>query len=279
MQLVAGPNRLSTGSPTTIRVPGGSATVGRVLCKDIFTSGKSIKTSLTVNPIDLQPLISGIWPEASGGKIQGNLDPILFEGNALATAGEIRAKAFGGEIILSELGASGIFTAAPVFRLNARWEDIVLSEITTGTSFGKIEGILGGDIRDLEIAYGQPQRFDLLIETVKKKGVSQKISVKALDNIARIGGGQSPFMGLAGAFASFFKEFSYNKIGMRASLENDVFRINGTVKEGGVEYLVKKGGLSGVNVVNQSPDNRISFKDMVKRIKRVTASKTGPVLR
>ena len=66
---------------------------------------------------------------------------------------------------------------------------------------------------------------------------------------------------------------------MHASLENDVFRINGTVRKGGTEYLVKRGGISGVNIVNQNPDNRVSFRDMVKRIKRVTGSKSGPVVK
>ncbi|MBW2668620.1 MAG: hypothetical protein JRD87_01810, partial [Deltaproteobacteria bacterium] len=87
-----------------------------------------------------------------------------------------------------------------------------------------------------------------------------------------------PFMGLAGVFASFFKKFPYEKIGIRAYLENDVFTINGTIGEGGIEYLVKRGSFSGVNVVNQNPDNRVSFKDMVKRIKRIT-HKGGPVVR
>jgi hypothetical protein len=131
----------------------------------------------------------------------------------------------------------------------------------------------------LEIAYGQPQAFDLLLETVKTEGVPQTISVKAVDNIAQIGGGASPFMGLAGYFASLFKNFPYTKIGIHASLQNDVFRINGTVKEGGTEYLVKRGSFSGINVVNQNPDNRVRFKDMVKRIKRVTDSDSGPVIK
>jgi hypothetical protein len=138
---------------------------------------------------------------------------------------------------------------------------------------------LEGEIENLEIAYGQPQAFDLRLETVNRKGVPQKISVRAVDNIAQIGGGHSPFIGFAGVFASLFKEFPYEKIGIRASLENDTFKINGTVKEGGKEYLVKRGSFSGVNVVNQNPDNRISFKDMVKRIQRVTSSKGGPVVK
>jgi len=195
----------------------------------------------------------------------------------LCTHGKIRAEVFDGEVILSGLGASGMFSSTPVFKLSARWNDLRLTKMTTGTSFGQIEGILEGHIKDLEIAYGQPQRFDLLLETVKKKGVPQKISVAAVDNIARIGGGESPFMGIAGVFSSLFKKFPYKKIGVHASLENDIFRINGTIREGGKEYLVKRGGLSGVNIVNQNPDNRISLKDMIKSIKRITAGR-GPVI-
>jgi hypothetical protein len=59
---------------------------------------------------------------------------------------------------------------------------------------------------------------------------------------------------------------------VHATLENDVFRVNGTIREGGTEYFVKTGGFPGINIVNQNPKNLISFKDMVKRIERVTSS-------
>jgi len=113
------------------------------------------------------------------------------------------------------------------------------------------------------------------METVPTQEVPQKIGVRALENIARIGGGGSPFIGLAGALTSLFKEFPYDKIAIQASLENDIFRIGGPLKEGDKVYLVKRSGLSGVNVVNQDPDRQISFKDMMKRIKRVTESAAG----
>ena len=275
----ASPNLLSVRSPTTLKVPGGSMQVGPIEMRDIYSSQPSIETSLIMNSIKINPLLPEIWAHSIKGTIEGELDRIYFEKDTLSSHGEFRAKVFDGKIILSDLYASGVFTSAPAFRLNARWNDLNLAKITKGTSFGKIEGILNGHVRDLEIAYGQPQRFDLLLETVKKRGVSQKMSVKAVDNIAQIGGGQSPFIGIAGVYSSLFKEFSYKKIGIHASLENDVFRVNGTIKEGGKEYLVKRSRFSGINVVNQNPDNRISFKDMVKRIKRVSKRSAGPVLK
>jgi hypothetical protein len=252
--------------------------MGSVQIEKLFSPDLAIHTRLEFDDIKLQPLLSKIWTRPIKGALTGRLNPIRYENHNITTQGELKVDVFQGNIILSDLGASGIFTSAPVYKLNVKWKDLLLSEMTTDTAFGTIEGVLEGQVRDVEIAYGQPQRFNLLLETVKTKGVSQKISVKAVENIAQIGGGQSPFIGLAGAFASIFKKFPYEKIGIRASLENDVFTVNGIIREGGTEYLVKRGSFSGVNIVNQNPDNRVSFKDMVKRIKRISA-KGGPVVK
>lgn len=279
LPLSAGPNRISVKSETIVRVPGGEVRLGPLVCRELYSSKPSIETSLALDALDLQPFLHTMWPKNTQGAAKGRLDTLQIVGDTVTTRGEIGIDVFGGHVTLSGLGASGIFTASPLLRFNARWENLNLMKLTEETSFGRIEGSLLGYVENLEIAYGQPQRFNLLVETARKQGQPQKISVKALDNIARIGGGQSPFMGLAGAFASFFRDFPYKKIGVRASLENDVFRINGTIKEGEKEYLVKRSGISGVDVVNQNPDNRISFKDMVKRIKRVTEQGSGPVVK
>jgi hypothetical protein len=272
-----GPNSLLVTSPTTVRIPGGDVIVGPVTCEDIFGTKRSVTTSLEITDIEINELLPGIWSSPLQGTIGGRLEPIYFEGGTLTSQGEVTGDAFGGQLILSGIGASRLSTSGPVFSFDAEWSGVSLAELTTDTTFGRVDGVLRGYVKGVEIAYGQPQAFDLLLETVKTKGVPQKISIIAVDNIAQIGGGASPFMGLAGQLASFFKEFPYTKIGVHASLQNDVFRINGTVKDGKREYLVKRGRFSGINVVNQSPDNRVSFKDMVKRIKRVTDSKSGPV--
>ncbi|MFO7553675.1 MAG: hypothetical protein R6W88_00590 [Desulfobacterales bacterium] len=276
--LDVGPNRISVESPTVMQVPGGDLRLGSVKIEKLFGPDLIIDTRAVFDGIKLEPLLSEIWMRPLAGTLTGALNPIRYEHHAVTAHGELKAEVFEGRIILSDLGASGIFTSAPVFKLNVKWENLSLSEMTTDTEFGTIEGVLEGRLRDFEMAYGQPQRFNLLLETVQKKGISQRISVKAVENIAQIGGGGSPFMGMAGAFASFFKKFPYEKIGIQARLENDVFTVNGTIREDGTEYLVKRGSFSGVNVINQNPDNRISFKDMVKRIKRIS-SKGGPVVK
>jgi len=268
--LDAGPNRISVDSPTVIHVPGGDLHLGSVQAENIFSPDISVQSRMAFNGINLRSLLSGIMVLPPRSTLTGILDPVRYEKSKVTSLGEIAAEVFGGKIIVSDLGASGLLTTTPVFRLSAHWDDLLLSEITTDTAFGKIEGVLKGQINDFEIAYGQPQKFVLFLETVQKKGIPQTISIQAVDNIAQIGGGQSPFMGLAGAFASVFKKFNYEKIGLRACLENDMFTVNGTIREDGTEYLVKRRSFSGVNIINQNPDNRISFKDMMKRIQRIT---------
>ncbi len=270
LELHVEPNRLYIKSPTALLVPGGTVKLGPLEVKFIPGSRLfSVETSLSFDAIDISPFLATIWSRPLEGSMSAVLDPIILEGDSLESSGEVKISAFQGEIVLFDLGGSGLFGPVPLLKFGARVEDLSLADITKGTPFGEVRGILRGRVENVEITEGQPQKFDLLLETVKKSGTSQKISIKAVDNIALIGGAQSPFMGAAGILASFFKQLPYKKIGMRASLENDIFRINGTVLEGNREYLVKRGAFAGVNIINQNPDNRISFKDMVKRVKRV----------
>ncbi len=277
--LEAGTNRLRVPHPVAILIPGGKARLGPLNLEFPAGRGPRAETGLTLERVELRPILSRIWPGSPEGAVEGLLDPVIYSRGGLGTGGSLEAQVFGGRVTVSDISASGVFSRAPALRLDARWEDLDLEMMTSGTSFGLVKGMLSGWARDLEFAYGQPQRFELLLETEAAEGVEQRISVRAVDNISRIGGGGSPFAGMAGIFASLFKEFPYEKIGIRASLENDIFRINGTIHEGGKEFLVKRSGFSGVNVVNQNPDNRISFKDMVKRIQRVTSSQGGPVIK
>ncbi len=277
--ILAESNGLSVPIAVDLTVPGGHIRIGPSTITGLIGNMPTIHSALHFEDLQMEPVLKIIWPRSVQGVADGNLNPIHITAGKLSSVGEIKATVFNGECILSDLGATGLLTPLPVFSLNARWHDLNLAEITQDTSFGKIDGILNGYANNLEISNGQLQGFDLLLQTVKTEGVPQKISVKAVDNIARLGGGQSPFIGVAGMFVSLFKEFSYEQIGVQATLQNDVFRIHGTIRENGKEYLVKRGFFSGVDVINQSKDNRVGFKDMLKRIKRITDAKSGPVIR
>ena len=273
-----GPNRLVLRQPPALHLFSGQINIGPVVLTNLFHEHAKLETHLTATGIEIDNLLKGIWSQPTGGILAGRLESVRLEDNRLTSRGTVTIDIFDGSIDIIDPGVSGPLTSIPVFFFNSRINDLGLEKMTAGTAFGKIQGILRGSATDVEIVSGQPQKFGARLETVSKKGVQQKINVRAVESIASIGGGGSPFMGLAGSFARFFRDFPYWKIGIAASLENDVFRVNGTIKEDGKEYLVKKSGFSGVDVVNLNPNNRISFKDMVKRIKRISGKSGGPVI-
>jgi hypothetical protein len=45
--------------------------------------------------------------------------------------------------------------------------------------------------------------------------------------------------------------------------------LRGLIHDAGNEYLVRKAWLRGIDIINQNPDNSISFKDMAERVGRI----------
>jgi|GEM_PF-3107444 len=257
----------------------GTVGIGSVVCALPQPSAPwRVRTRIAIKHLDFSPLLKSFWPSATGGVVSGALDPVAFDPGRLSSRGRLEATAFGGQIDIVDPALTQLMTAVPAVAMDVSARHIDLAQLTQGTAFGRIDGMLAADIRNLEIVNRQPQRFDMRLESVERPGVDQRISVRAVDSIAGIGGGQSPFLGLAGGFVKLLKTFRYDKIGVQASLKNDLFRINGLVTSDGVEYLVKKRGISGIDVVNSNPDNKIRFKDMLKRLRRIAESRQAPVI-
>jgi hypothetical protein len=135
-----------------------------------------------------------------------------------------------------------------------------------------VTGVVRGEVRDLVITYGQPESFELRLESVPRKGVPQTFSLKAVDDLTVLSSGAEATAGTSRFWMRFIRGFRYQKLGLVSTLRNDTFTLNGTIQEGGLEYLVKRAPLFGISVVNRMPKNVISFKEMVSRLKRVGRS-------
>lgn len=183
----------------------------------------------------------------------------------LVFSGRIRAEVAGGTITASNIW---IEPFAPIVRYGADigFENLDLGKLTEATSFGRVSGVVKGRITGLVMSGIQPERFDFLLENDESADAPKKISIKAVENLSILGGGQ----GSVSFLGYFFKEFSYRRMGISCGLKNDVFVLHGLIKKGGKEYLVERGLLGGVNVINMNPGGRIRFKDMVERLKRIT---------
>ena len=208
---------------------------------------------------------------------------VAYQDGELKTEGGMSVDIFGGRIEMLDMYAKDLFASSRKIGGDIVFSDIDLGKITETIKIGRITGIVGGSMKDLQIEYGQPSRFVFDLDTVKKSGVSRTVSVDAIENISILGTGSGGIGAiLKSGLNKFFKEYPYSRIGIRCTLENDSFNIRGKIVEGGKEYLIRRAFLRGIDVVNRDPHNMVSFKDMQERVGRVfhkSEDGSGPTIK
>ncbi|MBN2408408.1 MAG: hypothetical protein JXE07_01620 [Candidatus Aminicenantes bacterium] len=232
--------------------------------------------SLRLPELDLSslPVATAQFPLTGIAKIDFPVLDITPAG--ITTKGEAGIDIFGGRVVVRNLAVSNPLAKGRKISGDVELRDLNLKKITDIVPFGEMTGIIKGEIRGLTISYGQPESFVLSLESVPRKGVSQTFSLKAVDNLTVLSSGQKASAGMGQFFMRFIRGFRYAKIGIVSTLKNDIFTLNGTIHDNGLEYLVKKPALFGINVINRMPDKKISFKEMMSRLERVGQSEAQP---
>jgi hypothetical protein len=272
MALRSGTNALGV-EPLSLELFGGRLDLGRTTFRyDPADASFRGLGSLTLRDIDIArfPIASPQFKLT--GKVQADFPRLDIGPRLIAVSGRGEAAVFGGKIVLRDLAVSEPFTPGRSISLNVDLVDLDMKKLTDEVPFGEVTGIVRGEIRNLVLTYGQPERFEFRLESVPRKGVAQTFSLKAVDNLTVLSSGQQASAGTGGFFMRFVRGFRYEKLGLVSTLRNDTFTLNGTIHEGGLEYLVKKPPLFGISVVNREPEKRISFKEMTSRLKRVGQS-------
>jgi hypothetical protein len=270
--LRAGTNALGL-EPVALDLYGGRLELGRT----IFRFDPADGTFRGIGSLALRAIDIARFPIASPqfkltGKVRAEFPRLDIGTKLIGVAGRGEAEVFGGKVVLRDLAVTDPFTPGRAISLNVDLVELDLKKLTDEVPFGEVTGIVSGEIRDLVITYNQPARFDFRLESVPRKGVAQTFSLKAVDNLTVLSSGQQASAGAGGFFMRFIRGFRYEKLGIISRLRNDTFTLNGTIHEGGIEYLVKKPALFGISVVNREPDKNISFKEMTSRLKRVGQS-------
>lgn len=232
-----------------------------------FSKNFRLFASLKFSGVNLQPLSPSELPVE--GTMNGDLKCWLLK-DSFSTIGKLGGEIYGGDVKISEIFARDPFSENRQYGADIQVSNLNLAPLSTALEVGLITGRVDISLTDLLVAYGQPATFHLVAKTSPEYDGDKEISLKAVNSLSVIGTG-SGLTGLGvGAFSQFFKEFGYKCLGMECTLDHDIFRIRGLIREGGVEYIIKRPILFGINVINSNPDNLISFSDMLKRIKRVT---------
>jgi hypothetical protein len=239
---------------------------------DPRTGALSAGASLKLSGLDLARLKVGSAPGFLSGSARAEFPAIEITASGITSTGRAELDIFGGKVVVRDVAVDTPFDAGRALSCNVDLLDLDLKKITDVVPFGEVTGIIRGRVLGLTIAYGQPESFDLNLESVPRKGVPQTFSLKAVDSLTVLSSGEKPTAGVSPFWMRFMRGFRYAKIGIISTLKNDAFTLNGTIHEKGLEYLVKRPALFGIDVINRMPGTKISFKDMKGRLERVGQS-------
>jgi hypothetical protein len=228
--------------------------------------------SLNLPGLDLSRLPVATAQFPLSGRARAEFPVLDIASDKITTTGRAEIETFGGRVVVRDVVLVTPFSPGRAISCNVDLLDLDLKKVTDVVPFGEMTGIIRGEALGLTISYAQPESFNLNLESVPRKGVAQTFSLKAVDNLTVLSSGQKASMGSGQFWMRFIRGFRYKKIGIASTLKNDTFTLNGTIHEKGVEYLVKKPALFGINVINRMPDKKISFKEMMSRLERVEQS-------
>jgi hypothetical protein len=256
---------------------GGELGLPRLEGHDLFSPEPILTLAMSLDHLDLGLLTEDLVGTRIAGAINADFSGITYRRGRWVTKGQLRTDVFGGSVEVTNVFAENLFSEARKVGFDLFFRDVDLEEVTRKVALGKMTGIIKGSIANFVMEYGQPARFFLDVESDPTKKVSQVISVDAVENLSILGTGSSAISAvLNSGMQRFFKEYPYSKIGLLCTLENDTFSVRGKIREGGQEYLVRRGWLRGIDVIIQNPDNSISFGDMAERIGRIFRTKQEP---
>lgn len=183
---------------------------------------------------------------------------------------------FGGTVAVSSLAMERPFGVAPTLSSDLALESIDLESLTGVFGFGSITGRLFGRIEQLRLVDWQPTAFDAELHTRKTRGVRQRISQRAVQDLSSVG--DSSFVGsLQDKLIGFFDDFGYARLGISCRLADEVCHMDGlgAAKNDGFT-IVQGSGVPHLDVVGYN--RRVDWPTLLERLEAVSKGDVKPVV-
>lgn len=262
--------------PLHLPVQDGALDINLLRLEQLGAPNMRLQFDAALSPIQLRPISRALgWPEF-GGVIAGRLPSLRYHEGRLTLGGRLEIAAFDGHVHVENLQVEQPLGRVPRLSADIAIEQLDLRALTETFSFGRIEGRLSGRIDRLRLVNWQPASFDAHFYTPPGDRSRHRISQRAIQNISSIGGGGAAGL-LSRGFLSFFKDFSYDRIGLRCILREDVCLMSGIQPaEHGGYYIVIGRFLPRVDVIGFQ--RQVSWPTLVEQLRTVIDSE-GPVVR
>ncbi len=268
VELVSQDSRVDSVRWSDIGFVDGTIRVDR-LALGLAAGQVSLDLAGELTPVSVLALTQQLdWPLMKG-TLAGHLEGLSYRDGDVRLDGDLTVRMFDGAVIIRELSLQNLFGTVPVFRTSLDVEDIDL-ELLTGTfAFGRIEGRLGGYIRDLELQAWQPVSFEALLATPEDDDSRHRISQRAVNNLGAIGGGMGG--ALSSGVTRFFQEYSYDRLGLSCRLYNGVCELGGVAEDERGFVILSRGGLLPPWIEVRGTGRSITWDALVEGIAQIAS--------
>ncbi|HUG99082.1 MAG TPA: hypothetical protein VMQ83_07890 [Gammaproteobacteria bacterium] len=270
----APPGRWVLAQPVSIPLLEGALEIDRFEFGDFTAGNHTLLFDARLLPVSMRELSRALdWPPLSG-RLSGTLPQLSHAEGIVSLGGELTAEVFDGIVSIRDLRIQR--PLQPRARLQAEIElrGLELAEVTEAMSFGLMTGRLDGYVHGLDMIDWVPVAFDARLQTPADDRSRKRISQRAVDNIASIGGGGAG--GLSTGFLRFFEDFSYDAFALGCRLEGDVCEMSG-LEPGEQGYVILRGrGLPRIDVIGFA--RRVSWSALVEQLEAIIESE-GPEVR
>ncbi|GAB4255276.1 MAG: hypothetical protein Kow0065_03180 [Methylomicrobium sp.] len=222
-----------------------------------------------VDSVSLDRLSDALGWTPLSGTVSGTIPGVDYRNGLLTLDGELKVDVFDGLITIKNLASTGLFSDFSQVFADIAIDRLDLFQLTRKFQFGGIEGRLSGFVQDLYLENWRPVNFFAWLGTPENDDSKHRISQKAVDNLASIGGGGATDL-VSRTFLGFFDNFGYEKLGVGCYLNDGVCQLTGVEPAEQGYYIVKGGGLPRIDVMGYNP--RVDWQVLLERLERVTAT-------
>ena len=243
--------------------------------------GLDITFGLALDSLDVGQLAQALgWP-AFTGRLTGRIPQARYANDRLEFDGGLAMSLFDGTVQVSSLAMERPFGVAPTLSADIAINDLDLQSLTGVFGFGEITGALDGRIEGLRLVDWQPVAFDASLYTDRKRGVRQRISQRAVQDLSSVGD-PSFASTLQAQLIGLFDDFGYARIGIACRLADEVCEMDGLGSAGAGAMqnrgfiIVQGSGLPRLTVVGY---NRwVDWPTLVERLAAVGSGEIKPVV-
>lgn len=269
LELLFNNDQISLLSPSRIPMLDGEVTIKRFNWQKQSDSDPKVFFEGEINNISLEHLSNALdWTPLSG-QLSGYIPGVDYQNKTLSTHGELSIQLFDGSIKINKLSSSGLLTDFASLQMDVTIDNLDLHSLTQKFEIGHMEGRISGFINNLSLENWQPVTFYGWLGTPEDDDSRHRISQKAVENIASIGGGGAADV-ISKGFLSFFDSFGYQKLGFGCYLHQGVCQLLGVEAAEKGYYIVKGGGIPRIDVVGYNP--QVDWNVLMQRLSRVFTS-------